>query len=1652
MSIWQKLHQAFESCGIASQGRPARDRRVPKSRRIALEPLEDRRLLAVGSVDLGALDGANGFRLDGDVTVTNLDDDTAGGTAAPAAVLVTKENGDTAQFTVVLNTEPVADVTVTVASDDETEGRASLAFLVFSPENWSEPQGVTISGVNDDVDDGNMVYRIVTDASSNDPLYDGCDVDDITVTNLDDDTAGITVTPTSDLVTEESGETAQFTVVLNTIPAADVTVTVVSDNDTEGTVSPSFLVFSAENWSESQGVTISGMDDGVDDGDVAYTIVTDAFSDDLLYDGRDVDDVTVTNRDDDEIGVTVEPKMSLWTTEAGGGSLFHVRLDSMPGYPVEIAVSSDNVAEGTVSPSTLVFTPWNWNKSQSVVVIGVDDHMVDGDTPYKIQFAPALSEDPNYSGIDPADQQMTNFDNDTAGVRLRPVVEGVESRFAGQMFDVGEYPDDMTTADFNEDGYADFAVVNRSLGEFSVLLGRGDGTFDDRERHDVGYSASAIASADIDGDGHVDILSGGRLFAGRGDGSFADPSILPLSPHARDIVVEDVDRDGVLDIVYVQIWNTVTLFRGKEDGGFHPYQSFEVGRGVVAVAVSDFDGDGITDLATANAKDDDVSVLLGQGSGAFAPQQRYDVGNYPLSLEAVDLNGDGHVDLVASDLHSSGVSILHGVGDGTFDAAVQYATGVYPHSKLAHDLDGDGDLDLLVADFDEPTLSTLYNQEDGTFVAGDPLPTGDAPIAFALGDLNKDGRQDLGVLCWGARTLAVHLGSSEGGFQFATYQGADPQPDSLAMADFDNDGHLDMVTVEIDTSTSPHSTAVSSWLGRGDGTFSEGSTYDVTVYSQSPVVSDFNEDGYADVVVASGNFGFWTILLGNGDGTFTTTSYETQEQTRSLAVADFNRDGHADLLGLIRDTAGPNLSFSVHLGSGVGTFEFLRSVPLSSTTEATDPSPSALVHDFDSDGQVDVAIGPVDEQVLIFPGVGDGTFGDPLRYDQPISQNTLALGDFNEDGHQDLVAAINARSSGNQVFQLTLLINQGDGTFTSQLLPSLDHWVWDSTTADINQDGHVDLVLVGKGTEILFGRGDGTFSKPVQFAQGFQYNGGAPVLLARDMNEDGWDDLAVTGYAGTVSVLLQNPQAPIQTGEDGTATRLAVTLDSQPAADVKVTVVSSDPTEGTISPVELLFTTEDWNRPKIVTVTGGNDPIDDGDVEYRITTLSTSLDPNYEGVAAIAVAARNQDDDETVDLGQVDFRRVESFTPSDNGGWFRLETVHDGWLTVQSVGEWPADQLTLGLYDPADPETPLAASDAAGVVPRFDYNVETGQVYLLRVTGTASDVTLLLANLINESNGALTVHGTAEGDVFRFDGAASHTVTINGVAYHYEDTEVSTVDFNGGEGRDVVWLYDSAGDETVEAWPDRAVFANETDDGVPDYTVNVTGIEDLQVYATRGGTDAAVFHGSEGADKLKSYEDSVRLRAQDSSYTMRAKKFDTVAGDSGLGGKDLVVFNGSDQDDTFTYLGAENSARVESGRRDHTAIGFGSITVRAGGGENDVARFTDLPDVDDTFYFRSHKAQLISSDVRVTVRSFDRVHAAAGESGLDVARIYDTPGDEHLEVAGNTARLYRRIGDDLDLLYEAVAFERVKCYRTKGDDTKDVKDHSIDLILNGWDE
>jgi hypothetical protein len=222
---------------------------------------------------------------------------------------------------------------------------------------------------------------------------------------------GFRVEPNQYLVTTEAGGQATFTMVLTSMPLANVTVPLTSSDTTEGTVSPSSLIFTTANWNEPQTVTLTGVDDLLCDGNQRYTIVTgNAVSADPAYDGLDPSDVSVSNTDNEGGGFTVNPGR-LTTTEKGGSATFIVFLNCQPFDDVTIPCTSTNTAEGTVDPGVIVFTREHWKTPATVTVTGVDDTVKDGDQVYRIRVGPGVSLDPAFDGVENS-VSVTNVDDD----------------------------------------------------------------------------------------------------------------------------------------------------------------------------------------------------------------------------------------------------------------------------------------------------------------------------------------------------------------------------------------------------------------------------------------------------------------------------------------------------------------------------------------------------------------------------------------------------------------------------------------------------------------------------------------------------------------------------------------------------------------------------------------------------------------------------------------------------------------------------------------------------------------------------------------------------------------------------------------------------------------------------------------------------------------------------------------------------------------------------------------------------------------------------------------------------------------------------------------------------------------------------------------
>ena len=667
------------------------------------------------------------------------------------------------------------------------------------------------------------------------------------------------------------------------------------------------------------------------------------------------------------------------------------------------------------------------------------------------------------------------------------------------------------------------------------LEGRALLSFVTAPTHPVGYSAQAVAMADFNNDGDLDVATSNgysetvSVLLGNGDGTFQPGKESAGIWNGYALVAGDFDNDGAVDLAVS--YATVSLLLGNGDGTFQAPVAIPAGGTSTALAAGDFNGDTDLDLVATNAGglagDGTVKVILGNGDGTFRPWTAYAAGRLPVAVAVADLDRDGLSDLAVLNLtsrpgggDSSTVSVLRGNGDGSFGPRTEFAAGAdgattVPRSLATGEFNGDGATDLAVANGtgDDSVVSVLLGNGDGTLRAPVDYAVGGYVRSVTAGDWDADGDQDLFTANDTTNSVCVFRRSGDGTFDAAGIFIVGTQPAAVAAGDIDGDGDADLAVANYHShyrsgTLSEVTVLVSTGGGAAPRSYAAGS------HSMAVAVGDFNEDGSRDLAVANYHGGYVSVFLGNGDGSFR-SARQVQIAVggglgnTSVVVGDYNDDGHQDLaLGGAR--------LDVLLGRGDGTFA-------PTTFYLIDPtdSGSLVAADFNGDGALDFALSlPVQSRVAVLVGNGDGTFGPVRRYVTDVEPGDLAVGDFNRDGAPDLVTP-------NYLYgTVSLLLGNGDGTFR----PRRDFDSGNASTrvaaADLDGDGNLDLAVgnrldrdgnqVGTVT-VLLGDGDGSFQPPADNPAR------VPSLwdvAVADFDRDGTPDLAVSSQASATVMVL----------------------------------------------------------------------------------------------------------------------------------------------------------------------------------------------------------------------------------------------------------------------------------------------------------------------------------------------------------------------------------------------------------------------------------------------------------------------------------------------------------------------------------------------------
>lgn len=587
---------------------------------------------------------------------------------------------------------------------------------------------------------------------------------------------------------------------------------------------------------------------------------------------------------------------------------------------------------------------------------------------------------------------------------------------AGTSFVTIDYPDYVELGDLNNDGHLDIIVWRQSAESYSLYYGDGTGNFSRQPDQATQRGTSAVVINDLNHDGINDLIlsnasaTKASVFMGTGGGEFATEQILIIAgARANAIASRDVDGDGHQDIL-VGITDSiyggpaVALLTGDGDGNFEETARVAIGDPVIidfatSIITADLNGDSYLDLITANYSGS-VSVALSAGNGTFLPSQSYFAGGS--GVQVADVNGDGLSDLVSSG-RDGAVTVLLGLGAGQFSGTNQGSSRFeLPYGVLAGDLNKDGNLDRVV-NYGSDQVAVEFGDGQGQFSAPaemDLLHEYDSKNeALAVADVNQDGNLDIVVgyflqaIFHNPPVCQIRVYEGDGFGHFApprivpisitglTNYGVT----SVAVADVNGDGRNDLIASLL-------TGRVSVLLADSAGNFS--ATTDMIISAPFSVQSArLNGDDFVDLAIRTSDGTFYS--LGNGTGGFS-TPIRSGDSSLGMTARDFNRDGTTDLAVFSGNY--PDFYLSILQADGHNRMVETGQFPIPYYIEALDSG------DANGDGLIDLMAFGNSGNLFVLLGDGNGNFAATLTFAAQGGGTSafMEVGDFNNDGRDDV--------------------------------------------------------------------------------------------------------------------------------------------------------------------------------------------------------------------------------------------------------------------------------------------------------------------------------------------------------------------------------------------------------------------------------------------------------------------------------------------------------------------------------------------------------------------------------------------------------------------------------------------------------------------------
>lgn len=256
----------------------------------------------------------------------------------------------------------------------------------------------------------------------------------------------------------------------------------------------------------------------------------------------------------------------------------------------------------------------------------------------------------------------------------------------------GAVPVWAEVADFNQDHNPDLAISVTTTNSVAVLLGNGDGAFQSAVNYTVGSGPQGIATGDVNNDGSPDIVSADEcgddpacrkgtvsVLLGKGDGTFQPRLVFAEGIFPLSIAIANFNGDHQPDLAIANPCGTddtcvsrgsVGIMLGNGDGTFQPVVNYPTTSYLTArVAAGKFNRDGHPDVVALNVQYSDITVLMGNGDGTLQPGDDYIVGLTPIAVAVGQFNRDSAFDLAIADQNAFQVSVLLNNRSGHFHGA-----------------------------------------------------------------------------------------------------------------------------------------------------------------------------------------------------------------------------------------------------------------------------------------------------------------------------------------------------------------------------------------------------------------------------------------------------------------------------------------------------------------------------------------------------------------------------------------------------------------------------------------------------------------------------------------------------------------------------------------------------------------------------------------------------------------------------------------------------------------------------------------------------------------------------------------------------------------------------------------------------------------------